>query len=195
MIREKIFREVMGLTDDVVVQSLTEASQIQSLKKGEVYIYRGEPELYVGFLLSGAVKSFLIGENGKSYVNCLETRPYYPLLTNGSGANAPALMNIQMITDTEILKLPMSLVWQLKQENHQVADLYEKWVFKALKEHQEHKQMLCRPTEDRLRWLLETRPDIMKLASQKDIAQFLNMTPERFSTVKHQILQEKEADK
>lgn len=194
MIREKIFRKMLGLSDETVVQTLKQAAVLQTLKKGEMYIYRGEPEISIGFLVTGGVKTFLIGENGKSYVNCLEARPYAPLLTNGSGVNAPALMNIQTIADTQVVKIPTSLVWQLKETDRQIAALYEGWVFQYLKEHQEHKQMLCRSTEDRLRWLIETKPEIVKLASQKDIAQFLNMTPERLSTVKRQILLEKESE-
>ena len=93
------------------------------------------------------------------YVNCLEARRYAPLLTNGSGPHAPALMNIQTIADTEILKVPMDLVWRLREENLQVASVYDTWLLRYLQEHQEHKQVLCLPTEDRLRWLAEKRPD------------------------------------
>ena len=103
---------------------------------------------------------------------------------------AAALMNIQTIADTEILKLPMDLVWRLREENLQVASVYDTWLLRYLQEHQEHKQVLCLPTEDRLRWLAEKRPDLVRIASQKDIALFLNMTPERLSTVKKQLLED-----
>lgn len=190
MIRDKLFRKGIGLSDETAIEKLKNAATVQLLKKGEMYIYRGEPEVQVGFLLSGGIKTFLIQENGSLYVNCLEARPYAPLLTNGSSAQAPALMNIQTIADTEILKVPAELVWQLKQESPQVAAAYDYWILRYLQEHQEHKQILCLPTEERLRWLLQKRPDLVQIASQKDIALFLNMTPERLSTVKKQLLED-----
>ena len=190
MIRDKLFRKVIGLSDEAAIAKLKEAATVQSLKKGEMYIYRGEPETQVAFLLSGGVKTFLIQENGSLYVNCLEARPYAPLLTNGSSASAPALMNIQTIADTELLKVPADLVWQLKEECPQVASVYDYWILRYLQEHQEHKQILCLPTEERLRWLMEKRQDLLQIASQKEIALFLNMTPERLSTVKKQLLED-----
>lgn len=190
MIRDKLFRKVTGISDEDVIVELEKMASVQSLRKGEMYIYRGEPEMQVAFLLSGGIKTFLIQDNGSMYVNCLEARQYAPLLTNGSGPHAPALMNIQTIADTEILKVPMDLVWRLREENLQVASVYDTWLLRYLQEHQEHKQVLCLPTEDRLRWLAEKRPDLVRIASQKDIALFLNMTPERLSTVKKQLLED-----
>ena len=168
MIRDKLFRKVTGISDEDVIVELEKMASVQSLRKGEMYIHRGEPEMQVAFLLSGGIKTFL---------------------TNGSGPHAPALMNIQTIADTEILKVPMDLVWRLREENPQVASVYDTWLLRYLQEHQEHKQVLCLPTEDRLRWLAEKRPDLVRIASQKDIALFLNMTPERLSTVKKQLLE------
>ena len=189
MIRDKLFRKVTGISDEDVIAELEKMASVQSLRKGEMYIHRGEPEMQVAFLLSGGIKTFLIQDNGSMYVNCLEARQYAPLLTNGSGPHAPALMNIQTIADTEILKVPMDLVWRLREENPQVASVYDTWLLRYLQEHQEHKQVLCLPTEDRLRWLAEKRPDLVRIASHKDIALFLNMTPERLSTVKKQLLE------
>ena len=117
MIRDKLFRKVTGISDEDVIVELEKMASVQSLRKGEMYIHRGEPEMQVAFLLSGGIKTFLIQDNGSMYVNCLEARRYAPLLTNGSGPHAPALMNIQTIADTEILKVPMDLVWRLREEN------------------------------------------------------------------------------
>lgn len=192
MIRDKLFRNVMKLTDETVIGELKQASTIQTLKKGEMYIYRGEPETQIAFLIRGGVKTFLIQDNGSLYINCLEARPYAPLLTNGSGVQAPALMNIQAIAETELLKVPFDLVWRLKEQNMQVNAAYEQCMLRFLQEHQEHKRVLCIPTEERLRWLIDRKPELVKTASQKDIALFLNMTPERLSMVKRQILEDKE---
>lgn len=148
MIRDKLFRKVTGISDEDVIVELEKMASVQSLRKGEMYIHRGEPEMQVAFLLSGGIKTFLIQDNGSMYVNCLEARQYAPLLTNGSGPHAPALMNIQTIADTEILKVPMDLVWRLREENPQVASVYDTWLLRYLQEHQEHKQVLCLPTED-----------------------------------------------
>ena len=85
MIRDKLFRKVTGISDEDVIVELEKMASVQSLRKGEMYIHRGEPEMQVAFLLSGGIKTFLIQDNGSMYVNCLEARRYAPLLTNGSG--------------------------------------------------------------------------------------------------------------
>ena len=70
MIRDKLFRKVTGISDENVIVELEKMASVQSLRKGEMYIHRGEPEMQVAFLLSGGIKTFLIQDNGSMYVNC-----------------------------------------------------------------------------------------------------------------------------
>lgn len=185
---DKILKDVLKLKNEKTIRLVKDNAVVRSLKKGEMLIRQDEVQPYIAILVRGGVKCYSILENGKVFVNYLEARPGIPILTDGEEDNTPAMVNVQMIADSEILQIPKTIMPKLMDQ--QLERMINKWLLCFLKECRELRHCWCLPTTERYLWLVRTKPEILSVASQKDIAQLLNMTPQRLSVIRHKLKQE-----
>ena len=185
---DNILKDVLKLKNEKTIRLLKDNAVLRFLKKGEMLIRQDEVQSYVTLLIQGGVKCYSILENGKVFMNYLEARSGVPIVSGGEENNTPAMMSVETIADSEILQIPKKIMSQLMDQ--QLEHMINKWLTCFLNECRELRQCWCLPTTERYLWLVRTKPEILPVASQKDIAQLLNMTPQRLSVIRHQLRQE-----
>lgn len=172
---DKILKDVLKLKNEKTIRLLKDNAVVRCLKKGEMLIRQDEVQPYIALLVQGGVKCYSILENGKIFMNYLEARPGVPILTDGEEDNTPVMMNVQAIADSEILQIPKNIMSKLMDQ--QLEHMINKWLACFLKECRELRQCWCQPTIERYLWLVRTKPEILPVASQKDIATAVEYDP------------------
>ena len=96
--------------------------------------------------------------------------------------NMSSFLTVEAVTDCEIISTSASVIQKLSRESIEVALTCNRMQgISALREYEYRKVILtCTPAQ-RYEYFLEAYPGIMDYLNKKDVASYLNMTPECFS--------------
>lgn len=93
-----------------------------------------------------------------------------------------SFLTVELITDCEIVRISADVLRKLAMENIEIALVCNRMQSVASMREYEYRKMIltCNPVQ-RYEYFLETYPGLEKKVNKKDIASYLNMTPECFS--------------
>lgn len=172
----ELYCDLFGLTDEPLIQRLTQLGEIRRLKKGRALYREGERPAKVGFLVQGLLRGYFLDAGGRDITDCFAFEP-------GAPANAsivlgePASINVEALEDSQVLELPIVPLLELMEEWPQLYRLYSAFLQKALKCHWEVKAAMYQyDAMDRYQWFLRAYPGLHHRVSGKHIASFLGMT-------------------
>lgn len=171
-----VLMEALRITDEKVLRQLEEMASIRQFKKGEILFNEGEIPSFVPLLLSGAVRGFLVDYTGKDVTNCFNIRKFDPLVPSVP-LDAPAIVSVESLMDSEALCLPTDRVVQMMENEPQLFEHYNRLLLISLQTQIEIKNVLYKYTAmGRYEWFLEKYPGLDGKISSKYIASFLNIT-------------------
>ncbi len=181
---EKFLSDFLKIQDGNVRKELSDCGEIRHLKKGKILFYQSyEPE-YIAFLLRGIMRSFVINERGGDSTECFDYEfgcPVVPSLP----MNAPASVNIEAETDSELILFPIEPVVKLINTNIEVAKIYNALMCRSMQKYVCLSRVLNQYTAaERYAWFLSEYAELQGRVSNKNIASFLNMTPVTLSYIR-----------
>ncbi len=172
----EVLMEALRITDEKVLRQLEEMASIRQFKKGEILFNEGEIPSFVPLLLSGAVRGFLVDYTGKDVTNCFNTRRFDPLVPS-IPLDAPAIVSMESLMDSEALCLPTDRVVQMMRNDPRLFEYYNRLLLASLRTQIEIKNVLYKYTAmERYEWFLKNYPGLDGKISSKYIASFLNIT-------------------
>lgn len=155
------------------------------IKKGDYFACEGRVENQVGFLKKGVIRAFFRNREGVEYNKTFFTpkeffAPYASLVTR-----QPNLINIQALTDCEILVADYPSVCALYEEYRQIESLSRILAenFFVAKEKREIELVLLQ-ADERYRIFREEHPGLESLIPQYHIASYLGITPTQLSRIR-----------
>lgn len=182
---KKFYHDIIGIKSETVLQTLAENSRIRKLNTKTLLIKENEKVEQISFLykMGGILKAYYKNQKGKNQIHCFAHLPGEPLVgIMNLDRNMTSFLTVEAVTDCEIISTSASVIQKLSRESIEVALTCNRMQgISALREYEYRKVILtCTPAQ-RYEYFLEAYPEIMDYLNKKDVASYLNMTPECFS--------------
>lgn len=186
----EFFRVNLCLIDPEIVQQMLAVAKQEHLKKGERVVEAGEIQNQLSFLVSGILRGYVIDENGQDITDCFAYQPGDAVM-GCNGLNEPSQINIEALTDCELIRAPVSILTDLMEHSPVMLQVYSKLLLESLERHWGMKRILYQSAMQRYQWFLATYPGLVDRVSNKYIASFLGITPVTLSRLRRQLREEK----
>lgn len=182
---KKFYHDIIGIKSETVLQTLAENSRIRKLNTKTLLIKENEKVEQISFLykMGDILKAYYKNQKGKNQIHCFAHLPGEPLVgIMNLDRNMSSFLTVEAVTDCEIISTSASVIQKLSRESIEVALTCNRMQgISALREYEHRKVILtCTPAQ-RYEYFLEAYPEIMDYLNKKDVASYLNMTPECFS--------------
>lgn len=182
---KKFYHDTIGIKSETVLQMLVENSRICKLNAKTLLIKENEKVEQISFLykMGGIVKAYYKNQKGKNQIHCFAHLPGEPLAgIMNLDRNMTSFLTVEAVTDCEIVSTSARVLQKLSRESIEVALTCNRMQgISALREYEYRKVILtCTPVQ-RYEYFLEAYPEIIDYLNKKDVASYLNMTPECFS--------------
>lgn len=182
MSKQGFFSNVMGMPDTLAA-TLAQTAVKLSLKRDDIFMKTGMPFSRVGFLQSGALRTFASDECGHEFTNCLQTKPGSIIApTPELGIISPA--TIVALTKSDLLVVGVDTIREILTTNPDAKKYYDDVVLAEWELAFEMSRLFkCKTARERYLWLTETFPELLGSIPDHYLASFLGMNPVTFSRV------------
>ena len=158
------------------------------LERKEVYLRQGTVCNYSAYVLSGALKSFTVDQQGKEHILSFAIRDWWIADLYSLLSRKPAVLNIQAIDDTEVLLLSRHNQQVLYEKVPKFERFFRILVENALVASQQRLiDNMSVAAEDRYLNFIKKYPDIPACVPQRSIASYLGITPEFLSKIRSRL--------
>ena len=182
---KKFYHDIIGIKSETVIQELAENSRIRKLNAKDLLVKEKEKVEEISFLykVGGIVKAYYKNQKGKNQIHCFAHLPGEPLVgIMNLDKNMATFLTVEAVTDCEIVSTSAEVIQMLSRESIEVALVCNRMQgITALREYEYRKAILtCTPAQ-RYEYFLDAYPELIEKVNKKDVASYLNMTPECFS--------------
>lgn len=185
----EFFENMLHISDETVLQQLTDVATARWLKKEKLLIEIGEVPTQISFLVSGVLRGFALDENGRDITDCFAYRCGDAAI-GGAELQAPSPVNIEALTNCEIVQFPLQFVEELNEQNPTLLlQIYNEFLRQGFARHWAAKRILYHPAMQRYQWFLQEYPGLIDMVCNKHVASFLGMTPVTLSRLRAQLRQ------
>lgn len=178
-------KEVIQIRDPELLALLEENSAMESYKARETIESLDKPEYNLRFLVSGAVRGYIIDKFDKETTTCFLTEPGVVITGLNYLEPLPSAIGFQALKESEVYSVPKATLITLAGRFPEIASLHIRIVTECLVYHYEARKMLYMKTaKQRYEWFLERFPELMGSVNHGYIASFLNITPVTLSRIR-----------
>ena len=170
------------------IEFFTSLLKSKKLVNGEYLLREGEVCKYESFVTKGCLKTYYLDENGLEHIIDFSIEEWwaddlYSLLTQ-----TPSKSNIKAIEDTDILQISKTDLELLYQKVPQFERFFRILFQNAyITQREQINQALSASAEERYLMFIKKKPYADTRFSQKDIASYLGVTPQFFSSLKKKL--------
>lgn len=185
------YKNILGLTEDELINDAIKATEIKVLRKGDHLIRAGELPTHMCFLMNGVIRGVLLDCNGKDITDCIVFRCGDPVMPDNDFTQ-PASITLEALMDSEIICISLSTVAYLLKKYPSLTELYQRLLLFSANVHRSLKIATYQYTAvQRYEWFLKEYPGLIDQISHKYIASLLNMTPVTLSKIRNLLKQGK----
>ncbi len=178
------FRQVIGLTDDGLIDKVNSLAKIVYFKKGDLIVRQDELQSHIYLILEGVFRGYYVNVEGKEITDCLGFRCGEPAMACTRLEEASEI-SIESATDSKCLQLPIKEIIQLNHIYPELQQAYNHLLIQGIERHNSIKKVMQEfDARGRYQWFLEEYPGLIDIISHKHIASFLGMMPESLSRLR-----------
>ncbi len=183
------FYQNLGVKSEKTARFLADHTRVMKRKKGYRLLTAGDEPTTILFLLDGVLSFSFIDDNGRESVMGFRLGTETGSVT--LNLEEIAELNVQAVTAITALVLPKAALKQAFQMDSSVCEV----MIHQMAENQKSNygwQIVMRTMDsfEKYRWFLKQYGYLSDVVAQKDIANFLNITPQTLCRVKRSVYQE-----
>ena len=183
------FYQNLGVKSEKTARFLADHTRVVKRKKGYRLLTAGDEPTTILFLLDGVLSFSFIDDNGRESVMGFRLGTETGSVT--LNLEEIAELNVQAVTAITALVLPKAALKQAFQMDSSVCEV----MIHQMAENQKSNygwQIVMRTMDsfEKYRWFLEQYGYLSDVVAQKDIANFLNITPQTLCRVKRSVYKE-----
>jgi CRP-like cAMP-binding protein len=162
----------------------------RSIKSGEFLIREGDTCKYESFVTSGCLKAYHEDNDGTEHILDFLIEEWWADDLYSFLTQTPSKSCIKAIEDCEVIQISKDDLETLYQQIPKFERFFRLLFQNAyISQRDQINQMLSVPAEERYIQFLKRKPYALKRFSQKDIASYLGVTPQFFSSLKKKVEQ------
>ena len=163
---------------------LTEICQIQDFSKGSHIKDIKEKDDYVRFLISGAVRGYIINSKDREVTVSIAARRGDIITSPRLRTEDDSGIGYTAMTDTELLSLPVDEAEQMQSQFPEWEGLYVRLLGKYVSDQWKlRKMMYLKDARKRVEWFQKEYPGLLDSVNHTHIASFLNISPVTLSRI------------
>lgn len=181
---KELFTQQYGLKDPALLEELCALAEVRTMPRGTVFLRAGQVQTCIYLLLSGVARGYFLDMDGGDHTDCFCFRCGTPTMPPCS-FDEPSPINLAALTDCDFVVMPLQQTMELVRRYPALTELYARFLTDAMRLHNHTRHVMCSLTaRQRFEWFLEEYPGLIFDVSNRQIASFLNMTPETLSRMK-----------
>ncbi len=184
---EKKYAELFDI-DATRWNELMQYASVQTIKRNDFILKEGQSCFHLGFIKRGALRTFYIDDKGNDASFLLQIDHDFFGDYESIILKEPSKLNIQALSDTDVILLHMPELEQLFQTElfwMQYSRKIANKVFLDAKRRME--ELLYYTPEQRYLNLLKRSPKIFQKVPQKFISSYLGITPQSLSRIRKRL--------
>jgi CRP-like cAMP-binding protein len=160
----------------------------KTLKSGEFLIHEGDICKYESFVRYGCLKAYHEDADGTEHILDFLIEEWWADDLYSFLTQTPSKSTVKAIEDTGLLQISKDDLEKLYEHVPKFERFFRLLFQNAyIAQRDQINQMLSVPAEERYIQFLKRKPYALKRFSQKDIASYLGVTPQFFSTLKKKV--------
>ncbi|MEG3660207.1 hypothetical protein V5097_22545 [Arenibacter palladensis] len=179
-----------GITEELLQESLSKAKLI-NVKRNEILLNIGEQNNHIYFVLEGGFVSQYYDENNLDYRTiAFYIDNYQPYMTEPESFFTQSTSNCQLKSykNSTVLAYHRKSISNLTSKYKVIENYYNKLILKSLIDENQMKSKLISLSKINLyRYLISEHNPITRNVPSKYIAEFIGVTPQWLSKIKHEI--------
>ncbi|GGH64441.1 CRP-like cAMP-binding protein [Filimonas zeae] len=168
---------------------LKDAFTTKTVKKKQYLLHEGSVCKYMGFIVKGAMRKYLIDDKGNEHIVRFGIEEWWMSDRESFTMLRPSRYNIDAVEDTELLVATNEKLSRLKDVSPlfiKMSQILDEKSYAASESRIEASLILT--AEEKLVQLMESYPAFLQRFPQTMIASYLGLTPETLSRVRKQVL-------
>ena len=159
--------------------------ELRHFRKGDEFIRIGEVAKYIGFITKGFLKYVVYTTEGKEKVIGLETVGGFAASFPYCLKNIPSKWSVIANTDSELYCISSEKIKELIREESHIKQCINETLEAVFYDiYNRHLELYALSPKERYEKLLKRCPQLFEIFQLKDIASYLNITPQHLRRLK-----------
>lgn len=176
-----------GINSDLWKEMCLKQGEIRHFRKGDEFISIGEVARFIGFITQGSLKYIVYTSDEKEKVIGLETvggfAASFPYCLN----DRPSEWSIIVNTDSELYCISTEKIKELIKADSHIKNCINETLEAVFYDiYNRHLELYALSPKERYEKLLNNCPQLFEIFQLKDIASYLNITPQHLRRLKKQ---------
>ena len=168
---------------------IKENYSVVTLQQKEYYIYAGEIQTSIGYIVKGLIRAYYIDHNGNeitvNFIKDGEYATHYPALKN----NEPSKFYFQCIEPTTIINIPYNFLLDLCKKSHKTERSFRLLLVDVFANHLNRIEgFLFKNAEQRYLTFIKDNPDLFNRISITDLSSYLGVERQSLTRIRKKIL-------
>ena len=115
--------EIIPIKDRNLKRILEEECRVDTFRQGAAINEAGKVDNYVRFLISGAVRGYIVDENDKETTTIFMIHPGDIIAGSRMLDGSPSEIGFMVLKDSEVFSVPIETIMRLRTEYREIVDL------------------------------------------------------------------------
>lgn len=170
------------------LKAIIDKLPLKEFKKGAMILYQGEPSKYCMFVISGCLRQYRINEEGNEVTSEFYEEGAWVNVFNESVKDKVSKYSVVCSEDSLLIYSEAERKSDMFKRFPSLVDMTSNLLTEKIGQVNESNYAFAALSpEERVKSLIDHRPNLLKRVPQHQLASYLGITPEAFSRIKKRL--------